>query len=204
MVKMFNISTIVDGNRSSFYDYRTNSPRRTWPLQVLFLACAIICGFLINGDMQNLLNGVITVQSILIGFSFTVMFFLVSKDGDATSGVSGYIEDKLKEKRIKKLSRELFYNISYFNITAIFCVAAAVLLMVPAKSDFIWYCVHLVPKVFREWILGAYAYISMPFIALAKSFFFFFLFESSFSFVRTSGRVAHLFEEKLPPQMDGE
>lgn len=202
MGKMFSVKAIVAKNTETFYNYRTNKKIRVWPRIVIFIALSALLGAFVDTDMQDLLDGVITVQSILIGFSFTVMFFLVSKDPlPVPPSEDCSIEGDLKGIRINKLSQELFYNVSYFNVVAISCVAMAVFMMMPNESIFAWSVITRLPEGLLGKITSVYSVFIVVFLSILRFAFFFLLIESAYTFARTTARITHLFEEKLPAEV---
>lgn len=61
----------------------------------------------------SVLNGVITAQSILMGFAFNVMVYISSQDALRTN-LSDYREEKMKAIRLNDLADEVFINLAYF------------------------------------------------------------------------------------------
>lgn len=155
-----------------------------------------VLGITLDGSLSNFLSNVITIQSILIGFSFSVMFFLISNKGIEDDG-SGSLEKDLKRKRLNKLSHEIFDNVAYFNLVAMACLSIAVLLSFPPLStkaikwtSNIWLLANV-----GEWRLAHC--ISSSVLILTRSLFYFFLAESAYTFGRTVGRVNYYFDMKL-------
>ncbi|WP_408591885.1 hypothetical protein [Novosphingobium sp.] len=82
---------------------------------------------------DNIIIGLITAQSILIGFAFNVMVYISSQDSLKSSDAI-YREDKGKFENVNVLADEIFYNLSYFSTTALMSVAIC-LIWLTIKSD---------------------------------------------------------------------
>jgi hypothetical protein len=128
------------------------------------------------------------------------MFFLIS-GSLPTGGEDGSIEAGLKKKKLARLAKELFYNVSYFNFVALISVLLALLMLLPnIDSDALaeltksqsglgfwpeerWKSIF---SGFSIWLLSAF-----EFLLYAA------LIESLTSFARTVGRVSFYFERRL-------
>lgn len=199
---MFKLSTILSKNNDTFYDFRTNAPLRVAPRFISFFIISACCALLFGGNSDKFLNGVITVQAILIGFSFSVMFFLLSENMALVPPSGSSIEKGIKTSKLLKLSKEIFYNISYFNIVAIGCLTSALLLLLPNAT------IHLFAflQVSGKWACRAHDALYIAGVAvniLILFVFYFLLIESAYTFVRTIGRVNYLFEQKILLRNDG-
>lgn len=153
----------------------------------------------------DVLSATITVQAILIGFSFSVMFFLVQDASDKSSDKSNEkfkqpdcnysLEKQLDNEQINLLSKELFWNISYFNVISFLSLVVALAMMLP----------NIFGNVFRLFSKMNFLNIDwQPFVLavnisafIAQWIFFLLITESAFTFVRTVGRVSFLFEQRM-------
>lgn len=202
---MSSLFSIIKKNNATFYDYST---LQTYPIKlriVLEAVLAIVLTVLFNGVLVKFLAPVVSVQSILVGFGFSVLFFLVGSGKEKVSP-SDSLEEPLRVEKLNKLSEEIFYNVSYFNLTAIACLCSALLLLLldlpvdlasssPAQYEKI---LRLVLEVALEVIASALFALHYAVAWL----FFFLLFESIFTFTRTGLRVSYYFEckiELMPP-----
>ncbi|WP_235534532.1 hypothetical protein [Sphingopyxis sp. Root154] len=95
-------------------------------LFVISIAYAIIIGKIPLDAKTN----VITTFSILLGFGFSVIFFLGTENKSENSH-SIYLEDAEIENRKATVRKELFYNVSYFNILALFSIFTIIMTMIP-------------------------------------------------------------------------
>lgn len=132
---MSKIRSIIIENARTFYRYDTGRSKSIWPRYVLILLSALALVSLFHGRTDNFYIGIITAQSILVGFAFNVMIFItanpiiLSRAGDS-------IERRNKIDKLNTLAKEVFFNLAYFNITAIGCVILSLLLLlVPALSE---------------------------------------------------------------------
>lgn len=129
---MFRIYDIIKENNSTFYDYRNNRRISRRVHNVCICACATIGCILSKDPSKDFLSAVVAVQAILIGFSFNVLFSLISQSKAPVIGTS--LEDGLAKNKIEKLATEIFYNVSYFNVISLSCVIAALMLLTPLDS----------------------------------------------------------------------
>lgn len=197
---MFSVRSIVSANNATFYEYNTNHKISIRPRLFVEIVASTVVAMILDREFKDFLNGVITVQAILIGFSFSVMFFLMSAAGVRASRVLAEpvsLESQLREEKLENLSREIFHNVAYFNLVAMACLAIALVILLPNGSDVIWI---LLKTLKIEWFNN----ISRPYgIALAviepgiRAAFLFLLVESAYSFARTTGRVNYLFGKRL-------
>lgn len=193
---------IYRDNASTFYDYRTNHKQGQGRRVAAIVFLATLVAILTPIVSLDVLSATITVQAILIGFSFSVMFFLVQ---DASSSrkapvsshgvVSDSLEKQLDEEQIDLLSKELFWNISYFNLVAFLSLLFAVALMLPNVWENIIRIVSLIPYV--ELNSDRFLVAARVSAFAAQWIFALLVIESAFTFVRTVGRVSFLFEQRM-------
>ena len=75
---MFNVRSIIANNNRTFYNYRTDERFSIVPRIIIFVfisAAVALSNFIRPSDF---LSAVLAVESILVGFSFSVLFFLLS------------------------------------------------------------------------------------------------------------------------------
>lgn len=158
------------------------------------MVAAIVCPEV----SDNLLAGFLAVQSILLGFTVNVMFFLLGNREKETTDV-GSIEAQLRSERLRDLYHELFYNVSYFNLIAIASIIVATALLLPTPE---------VPKYAKGWTPVA-AYVdwlntaSVPtwaraiWRAVSMFAFYAMAIEVIYSIARVIGRTSFYFERKM-------
>lgn len=190
---------IIRNNNFTFYNYRTRKKQNPVARIAVFCAASISMSLLFSKEIGGFLESIITVLSILVGFSFSVLFFLMSGN-KAECPRNSPIEIKLKSEKISTLHQEIFYNVSYFNIASIVCIIISVILLLPSPSlDWMPTIIKVafserVFKVFTE----EYAHLLRNlFNRLALIVFYFLLIESVYTFFRAVGRVSYYFESKL-------
>lgn len=194
---MTNLRTIVHRNSSTFYDYRSKQPISVIPkLLLVALFSSIIAALLDNPDTE-LVSAVITVQSILVGFGFSVLFFLVNSEQLKILKADS-LEKQNKTKRLNKLSDELFYNVSYYNLVTIFSVLLALAFLLPTTS-----LPNFATQV-CDWLQNMagdnWRYLTTSTSAakyLLVSLFYFLFIESIFTFYRIVIRINFYFSQKL-------
>ena len=194
---MYSLAEIVRQNNETFYDYASNRRYgiglRIW---IEIVASAFVAIF-VDSRLNDFLNGTIAVQAILVGFSFSVMFFLMASLPPQERNEGRALEDQLKLDRIFKLSRELFFNLSYFICCATASLALALFLLLPdAGGQFtgILKATHLFPARDIATSVGRTENVIAIVIYTA---FFFLIIESGYTFARTVGRINFLFTRKL-------
>jgi hypothetical protein len=197
---MFDVRTIVERNSETFYDYASGE-RRSQKVRV-FLTAMMSVGlcWLLQRQSETFLNAVLTAQAILVGFSFSVLFFLLS-NAEISSVPEESIERRLKRQKLTTLAKELFHNVSYFNVVAICSVVLSLLLLMSGPDLTVWKWlaevastyVVVVPTSADLWM----ARITAAIQSIAAATLYFCLFESAFTFFRTVVRVSYYFEQKL-------
>lgn len=197
---MSNFRDIIINHNATFYDYDTGDQKPVWLRYVLVALGSIGLVVIFDNTPSEMLGALLTVQSILIGFSFSVMFFLLS-GSLPTTAENGSIEAGLKKEKLARLARELFYNVSYFNVIALASVLLSLLLLLPnidvdalvewiKKQSFLTFWNEaswrsLFDKLI-DWLIA-----TLEFMLYAT------LLESLTSFARTVGRVSFYFERRL-------
>jgi|GEM_PF-2358216 len=197
---MSNFWDIVRNHNATYYDYETGNPKVIWLRYALVALCSILLVAAFETASSEMLGGLLTVQSILIGFSFSVMFFLIS-GSIPTIAENGSIEAELKKERLARLAKELFYNVSYFNTIALGSVIFSLLMLLPSidlDALLEWikaqrYLVFFSDIIWTQLLSGMVNWfmLTLEFMLYAT------LIESLTSFARTVGRVSFYFERRL-------
>jgi hypothetical protein len=197
---MANLKNIVSKNNKTFYDYQTEKVQSIAPRLAFTAAVSILLAVMFSAIDDSFVNAVLTVQSILVGFSFSVLFFLLS-GAEIKSVSKGSIEQKQKVKKLKTLSEELFYNVSYYNLVAISSVLVALLYLLPdmdRSSKIPTMVLELVTSMtgsqdVLSWFssIGTWVEVAVRFIL------YFLVIEGMYTFWRTVRRVSFFFAEKL-------
>ncbi len=199
---MFSVKSIIAENGKTFYEYNSNKPIDIRPRIFATIAASVAFGYYLDRDFKDFLNGVITVQAILIGFSFSVMFFLMSSAAARSSGQQppageASLEEQLRREKLDKISREIFHNVAYFNLVAMGCLCAALIILLPNNSDTVWNFLKYLRIAGAKFILTPYSIFLSVVQPLVRATFLFLLIESAFTFARTTGRVNYLFGKSL-------
>lgn len=190
---MASIRSIITNNNATFYNYRTGERLRVWPRMVLFIVVSPTLAFLLTDKLTDFINSINTVASILLGFGFSVLFYIASSKDDEVSPNSS-LEQKGRARRVNALSRELFHNVSYFVMTASAGLAFAMIVIAPeAQGE--WFTKQALPLLGKATPKAA-DYLWWVSLAI-RSVFFFLIIEAGYTFGRIVGRVNFLFEEKL-------
>lgn len=203
-MKNSRIWSIIRTNNETFYVYNKNSAKqRPLPIRkriLTFIGLSSILVYLLENINNTAIGAVITIQSILVGFSFSVLFFLLSSKISLPSK-KGSIEQKSTYDRLILLGKELFYNVSYFTIIAISSLFVSLLLILP-KIDgetikFLVYAITYFETSTLDFFIFALRIIRTFISFFLEGLFFFLLFECFFTFARIIGRVNYYFEKRL-------
>jgi hypothetical protein len=197
---MLDFLNTIKRNNDSFYDYQTNDRKSVrWRIGG-FLVFSLILTVFLRPMESAAIGSILTVQSILMGFSFSVLFYLMSgiknRDEDNVA-----IETGNKMKRLNKLSKELFFNVSYFNFLAICSVLLSLILLLPSVD---WPGILAWCKALPYWgnpvawdSVDTLKTVAKAALFLTTFGLYFVLIESLFTFFRTAGRVSFYFEKSL-------
>lgn len=190
---MASLRSIIENNNATFYNYRTGGRERIWPRILIFILLAPVISFMMSRNLINFINSINTVTAILLGFAFSVLFYIASSRDNPPSDHST-LEQGNREERLEKLSKELFHNVSYFVVAASAGLALSMLVIAPdAHGD--WFSKHALPQMKR--VVPDVAEYLWWVKLLIRSVFFFLIIEAAYTFARIVGRVNFLFEQKL-------
>ena len=197
---MANLKNIIRKNNDTFYDYQTEKAQSIAPRLAITGAVSILLAVIFSAIDDSFVNAVLTVQSILVGFSFSVLFFLLS-GAEIKSVTEGSIEQKQKVKKLKTLSEELFYNVSYYNLVAISSVLVALLYLLPdmdQNAKIPTMVLDLLTSVTgSQDVLSLFSSVAAWIEVVDRFGLYFLVIEGMYTFWRTVRRVSFFFAEKL-------
>lgn len=180
-------------NLSTFYNYRTNAKRSAIPYYTSIIIFSIVISIIFRETVLDFHTGVLAVQSILLGFSFNLLFYL-SSNGNLKIE-TGTIEDETEADRLNLLGKEIFFNISYFNIVSIFSIVLTLIIMgiqsfspVPCLFNATFWCSTL-NSIVQHY--GKFVNIGILFMS------YLFLTESMLTFMRTIQRSSAYFSDRM-------
>lgn len=131
---MLNFIEIARRNAATFYDAATGERYSLRYRYIVLMLVALVSAISFGSRENELYDGIITSQAILVGFSFNVMVFLASRSAlhppDATS-----LEQARRAARLNKLAEEIFFSLSYFNLIAISSVLLALMLVASSAES---------------------------------------------------------------------
>jgi hypothetical protein len=195
---MIDFGGIVARNRATFYNFATGKPDSQLSGYISKGCTCAYLSFVFSQPTNDFLNAIITVYSILVGFSFNILFYLLSS-GRLTFLNKGEvsIEDDLMVERLNKLSTELFDNVSYFNLLSV-AVLLTALISFLFDAQFSGFTIpidlesHTLEMLQRilDWLLRISEWVYSALL-------YFLIIESIYSFIRTVGRVGFYFEKRL-------
>lgn len=198
---MFDVRKIVADNRATYYDYVSGRVLSRTPYWTFVLVISIIAAITFAEPSDNFLGAVITAQSILAGFGFNVLFFLLSTTGNIVPSSSGPIESALTKVKMTKLSEEIFSNISYFNLVSILSVFVALVALMPSLSlPLLKIISDKLPLLAPNYHESVSSYCAAAKLLLRATIFaalYVLVIESVYTFIRTVGRITFFFRKKL-------
>ncbi len=140
---------------------------------------------------SDFIDNALTIYAILIGFSFNILFFLLSvtKKEKITTN---FLEDQNKAKKIHKLGKELFHNVSYFNLVSISLILIAITynLCKGYETEILSYVSKYVSDEYSKSLRCVASYTQ-------NTIFYALLVESTYTFIRTLSRVSFYFDKKI-------
>lgn len=195
---MFNVRQIVRNNEATFYDFNTRKRQSQWPRYIVVCLISLVAAIVCPKVSDNLLAGVLAVQSILLGFAVNVMFFLLgNRESEALEQQS--IEAKLRSKRLRDLYHELFYNVSYFNLIAVASIIVSTGLLLPAPEVPGFLRGFMLIEMYVRWLeISKLPTVAATIIRCCAMFIFYAIsIEVVFSIARVIGRTSFYFERKM-------
>ena len=200
---MFNIIQIAKHNRKTFYDFSNGEELPVWQSYVIKIIISSILAIVFCNISKDFLNAILTIYAILIGFSFNIVFYLLSINKTNPDLIKDSLERQNKIEKINKLTDELFYNVSYFNIISILVTITALLFfLADSQNSELWTYfedIEIIKELIVKWHSSLH-YTKIFAILIYKALFYFVIIESMGSFLRTIGRVNFYFQEKLKLQ----
>ncbi|QZD91904.1 hypothetical protein K3162_10115 [Qipengyuania xiapuensis] len=183
---------VIRQHWATFYRYDTGVKTAVWPRYVLLAVIAILATIFARGGIKDFGASAISVLSIFVGFSFALLFFIVDEKSkspvelDEGSGAlaDGELEEEVKNDKLIRLRREIFYNLSYFNFVSF---VAVVFLLGHSFSI----SKGLIGVFGIELEAAFFTYVAPVGMALA----FFFVFDALASFYRVVRRITFYFTE---------
>ena len=190
---MASIASIIAENNATFFDLKKKKRVRIWPRISSFVVASLILALLLTDKLTDFVNSINTVASILLGFGFSVLFYIAGTKAEEIPD-NAYLEQKNKLDLINKLSKELFHNVSYFVAAASASLAFGMLVIAP-EAQGAW-----IPFSSHPYYIQLSGYVT-PYTwwinAIIRCVFFFLVIEAGYTFARIVGRVNLLFEKKI-------
>lgn len=198
---MFSVSRIYSDNNATFYNYNTGAPLARTRFWTCVAIASVLCAAIFTDPGDNFLGAIITAQSILAGFGFNVLFFLLSTSNTTPRPENDTLEGGLRRSRLTKLSKEIFSNISYFNLVSISSVFIALLILMPGLSSNVLQhasaiALKLLPK-YQAILETSCLYIKFVLRFCLIAMLYVLVIESIYTFIRTISRITFFFRRKL-------
>jgi hypothetical protein len=198
---MSELQKIVKENRESFYDFSTKKRTPIYRLYVVELIFAFCLSLLFSGVGIGFFGAVLTVYSILIGFSFNVLFQILTFSGTKPAGGTTSLERANKLERINKLADELYFNVSYFNVISIAIVILTLLCFLPYLPDPRFLSLLSGFAIALEIQRHLNAGLVFDLISFCvRTFYYALIIESLYTLIRTVGRMSFYFSMKMDLQ----
>jgi hypothetical protein len=184
---MLSLSGIAKRNAETFYSFKTGKRHAVWPRYVAISVASAALAWLYPKSSNDLYTAFITLQAILVGFSFNVMIFLASTRPLDDAG-DPYVEKRMRGDRLNALAPEIFFNLSYFNLIALASCASALALQMGTAMD--WTRFHIAswsaPDAVRD--VGTTVLILTLYWTALESF---------VTFIRIVRRASYYFEQRV-------
>jgi len=185
---MVDFIEIFKKNRDTFYNYATGDPTPVRKRYFLILVVSGLASIFTNTMETHFLTSVISVQSILAGFSFSVLFFITSAR-KIEYPIKASIEKRQKVDKVNDLLGEIFQNISYFNLISLLSIAIILVNLISLSDIFSKTISVITPSSIWPVLIGqAAGYVSKFMIFCA-------IIETLLTFFRIGRRVNYLFEQ---------
>lgn len=178
---------IIRKNIETYYRFDNGVRLNIWPRYFAIFFVSGVLSYVCTNISGNLLQTIVSALAILVGFSFTVQFFLFKPDVFEFDNES--LEDLSKFKRLKKLSVEIFDNVSYFNMICFLGICLCVLLLIEIDSS-VWPLNIISRQTFNS--------MQNAISGFAKFLLFFACVEAVMTFLRLLGRINFLFQQVRP------
>lgn len=192
---MINIFNIHKQNSETFYNYATGKKLSLIRQRLYKALIALFMTFLFFEISSGTFSTVVAIYSILVGFSFSILFFLLSIELENADDEKNLEIKKIKQK-INKLLKELFYNVSYFNLLAVCLIFFSLLSFVFSGTSHWFLKIESLNEMFQEYsdeflvakllLRGCYLFT-----------FYYLLINSAYSLLRTTERVSYFFQQKI-------
>lgn len=178
-------------NAETFYDYSTGNKISVLPRYISIFFGSLFLAVIVNGNLKDFSDFAIAILAIFAGFSFAILFFIVSnksysKNENSEDESDIDLEKDLKDEKIDDLEKELFHNLSYFNIV---CLLACGTLLLNSIS-----ALEMIEAHSNKNVASIYAEYG---IAFGRFCSFFLVIEALSTFYRIVRRMTSYFEEKL-------
>lgn len=183
-------------NAHTFYRIRQDGSREQQGLYfryILILFLSIFISFLSNADNDNIMIGIITAQSIIMGFAFSVLVYISSQDA-LKIDASKFRETKKKALDLNTLAEEIFVNISYFIVLTVYSILISIM-WIAVKSGSI--VVDFVQSIHLSNDFHIIAIVIVRSSSFTMKMLMFFLAIESFAvFLRLVRRIIYHFDER--------
>lgn len=199
---MLDIQSITQKNRDTFYDYSTGEKVSLARTRFVKLLLALFMAFVFAHPSQGFFGIIMASYSILIGFSFNVLFYLLgyadrySQPKQQNQKHNRILEKELEYEKLGRLSRELFYNVSYFNVIAVALIILSLLYYLFQGTIFAGWWQH--PPQAIDGSLFQFLVVTKSLsLHLYHFMLYLLLCESMYTFLRVVGRVNYYFNKKI-------
>jgi len=184
---------IYENDKSTYYEY--NSGVRKGYKKTIFiqLITAFILCFFFSDITKDFLGSLLAFFSILTGFSFSVLFYIVAGGTYSLRAKTSLLEKANDLEKLNILRKEVFHNVSYFSLVSILVCLLAIFHYFLETRSCHWVCKFLTVEFDTKNL--------EVFVSFGESLFsfilFFFISNCLYSFVRIIRRVNLLFTLKL-------
>lgn len=190
---MSEIIQILERHRKTYYNFATAELNPFWIPKIYQAGFAGFGALVFSPLSHELLQSTLTIYSILIGFSFSVLFHLISQRELPLPANDPAIEAALRKEKLSALHDELFHSVTYFVVSSLTLVSVVLIYYVALSlNDGL---VRLIAKLANS--AGIAVFVVWAFKAAFSFFLYFLILETGFVFARIVGRVTYYFQQKI-------
>lgn len=196
---MHGIIEIIKKNNKTFYNYSNGEPLNTLRFFLYKLLLSTIILLLFYNVTDKFMGAVLTIYSILTGFSFNVLFYLMSIKKLNENDKSLSLEKQTIQSKLNRLKDELFYNISYFNVISLLLILLSIFFYM-VESNSLKSIIELKILLVNNFIKDYHSFVNLFSMLIKggfKLFFYFLVIESLYTFLRVVVRINFYFNEKM-------
>ena len=192
---MVNFREIVKSNERTFYDHSVGEHALTGSYQWRKLISAFFLALVFSNLVTGFLDIVLSVYAILTGFGFNILFYLLNyqskEDGES-------LEKQIITEKVNKLTKELFFNVAYFNLVSVLLIILCMCFYILDSADngILSLALEYFDKLdLPDFFEKNFNYLEVGVKFSYGFFFYYLLIESMCTFIRITARAFYMFQK---------